>query len=118
MAVSSIMDENKTIVISTHQVNDVEQILDHIIITDNNRILLNRSTMDITSRLRFNYTNDPQRAGNAMFSLPVPGGFNIVDLVNDPSEETDVNLESLFEMTQKSPEIMNQVFSIPPTPNN
>lgn len=118
MAVSSIMDENKTIVISTHQVNDVEQILDHIIITDNNRILLNRSTMDITSRLRFNYTNDPQRAGNAMFSLPVPGGFNIVDLVNDPSEETDVNLESLFEMTQKSPEIMSQVFSIPPKPNN
>ena len=118
MAVSSVMDENKTIVISTHQVYDVEQILDHIIIADTNRILLNRSTMDITSRLRFNFTNDPQRAAAASFSLPVPGGFNIVELVNNPDDETDVNLESLFELTQKRPDLMNQIFDIPSVPFN
>lgn len=116
MAVSSVMDESKTIVISTHQVYDVEQILDHIIIADNNRILLNRSTMDITSRLRFNFTNDPKRAETAAFSLPVPGGFNIVELVSDPDQETDVNLESLFELTHKRPDLINHMFNIPPLP--
>lgn len=111
MAVSSIMDENKTIVISTHQVYDIEQILDHVIIADNNRILLNRSTAEITERLRFNFTNDPERANRALFTLPLPGGFNIVEYVNDASEETDVNLESLFELTQKHPDLMMQIFS-------
>ena len=36
------MVEDKTIIISTHQVHDVEHLLDHVVIIDRNRVLLNR----------------------------------------------------------------------------
>ncbi len=36
------MTENKTVIISTHQVHDVERLLDHVVIIDRNRILLDK----------------------------------------------------------------------------
>lgn len=35
------MSENKTVIISTHQVHDVERLLDHVVMIDRNRVLLN-----------------------------------------------------------------------------
>ncbi|MCD8302014.1 MAG: ATP-binding cassette domain-containing protein [Prevotellaceae bacterium] len=37
------MDEGKTIIISTHQVHDVENLLDHVVIVDTNRVLLKQA---------------------------------------------------------------------------
>ncbi len=37
------MDEGKTTIISTHQVHDVEHLLDHVVIIDRNRVLLNKA---------------------------------------------------------------------------
>ncbi len=42
-AVVSGMGEEKTIIISTHQVHDVENLLDHVVIIDRNRVLLNQA---------------------------------------------------------------------------
>ncbi len=36
------MSEDKTIIISTHQVHDVEHLLDHVVIIDRNRVLLDQ----------------------------------------------------------------------------
>lgn len=36
------MSEEKTIIISTHQVHDVEHLLDHVVIIDRNRVLLDQ----------------------------------------------------------------------------
>lgn len=36
------MSEDKTVIISTHQVHDVEHLLDHVVIVDRNRVLLDR----------------------------------------------------------------------------
>ena len=43
------MREDRTIVISTHQVRDVDALLDHVAVVDHSKILLNASTADITS---------------------------------------------------------------------
>lgn len=114
-AISAAMTDDKTIIISTHQVYDVENILDHVVIADNNRILLNKSMCEVSERLRFNFTNDPRRAQEALYSLQVPAGFSIIDYVEDPSQETEVNLESLFELTQHNPELVQCIFN-PTTP--
>ncbi len=42
-AVVSGMGEQKTIIISTHQVHDVENLLDHVVIIDRNRVLLDKA---------------------------------------------------------------------------
>lgn len=109
-AITAAMTDDKTIIISTHQVYDVENILDHVVIADNNRILLNRPMIDIQTKLRFGYTQDPELAKRALFSIPMPGGFNVVEFLDDPDRETEVNLETLFELTNSNPDLINQLF--------
>lgn len=39
---SKAAEEDKTVIISTHQVHDVEHLLDHVVIVDRNRVLLDQ----------------------------------------------------------------------------
>ena len=50
--VASTMTDERSIVISTHQVRDLDYLLDHLIIIDQKQLLLNRSVSDITERRR------------------------------------------------------------------
>lgn len=49
--IASGMTDDKTILISTHQVRDIDKVLDHVLIMDNSRVLLNESTMSICDKL-------------------------------------------------------------------
>lgn len=98
-AIAEAMSDDKIIIISTHQVFDVEKIIDHVIITDRNGILLNEAVGDIMKRLSFSFTTDRARADKALVALPVPGGYNISEPLQSPDNETEVNLETLFELT-------------------
>ena len=40
------MNEQKSILISTHQVHDVERLLDHVTIIDRNRVLLSQPLVE------------------------------------------------------------------------
>lgn len=99
-AVAECMTDEKSIVISTHQVYDVDKILDHVIITDRKGVLLNASLNDITDRIAFSFTTDRERAEKALIYLDVPGGYNIAETVSPETGETAVNLETLFELIQ------------------
>lgn len=110
-AVSQIMSDDKSVLISTHQVHDVEQILDHVIIADNREIILNTSIAEIYNRLRFGYSSDPQRNAQALFGIQAPGGMVIAERVKDPMDETEVNLECLFEMADKNRNLIKEIFN-------
>lgn len=99
-AVTECMSDDKCILISTHQVYDVDKIVDHVIITDRKGVMLNASMNEIMSKIRFSFTTDRRRASEALISLEVPGGFNIAEPLEDLMQETEVNLETLFELIQ------------------
>lgn len=99
-AVAECMADEKSILISTHQVYDVDKILDHVIITDRKGVLLDSSLIDVAEKYKFNFTTDRERADRALISLDVPGGFNIAEPLDNPADETEVNLETLFELVQ------------------
>ncbi|MDE7403387.1 MAG: ABC transporter ATP-binding protein [Muribaculaceae bacterium] len=96
--VSESMTDETTIIISTHQVYDIDKILDHVVIMDRSGVLLDESIAEIQSRLSFNFTTDRQRAEKALIALDVPGGYNIAETLTDDNDETEVNLETLFEL--------------------
>ena len=100
-AVAECMNDDKSILISTHQVYDVDKILDHVIITDRDGVLLNASINEIIEKIRFSFTTNRERAENALIALEVPGGYNIAEPMTAGEEETSLNLETLFEMMQK-----------------
>lgn len=95
------MNDDKCIIISTHQVYDVDKILDHVIITDRKGVLFNGGIDQISSQYRFGFTTDASRAAKALIALEVPGGMNIAEPLFDPNDETEVNLETFFELIQQ-----------------
>ena len=63
--ISRSMDDESTLLISTHQAHDFENLLDHLVILGKGEILLNRSLDEISNRLLFARTSCRQKASTA-----------------------------------------------------
>lgn len=109
--IASGMSEDKTIVISTHQVRDIDKSLDHVVIMDKSRVLLNESTTRITEKLLFTESEDLELVKNALFAAPSIQGNSLV-LVNEHEEESEINLELLFNATLSLPEKLSGLFDV------
>lgn len=92
------MNDERTIIISTHQTRDIDRLIDHVVIMDNSEIILNEPMMSIASRLKFMTTTSPDLIAKALYKQPSIEGTGVV-LLNDDDDETEVNLESLFEFS-------------------
>lgn len=108
--IASSATDDKIIVISTHQVRDIDRILDHIIIMDEHKVLLNSSINEISSKLAFIATADRELIDKALISQPAVGGAQIV-IANDGTYDTEVNLESLFELVTTRRDLINALFN-------
>lgn len=107
--IASGMTDDKTIVISTHQVRDIDKVLDHVLIMDNNRVLLDESIAGICSKLLFVESDDRERDQSALYTLPSVQG-NFLMLPNTEEEETEINLELLFSATLAMPDKIAAMF--------
>lgn len=96
----------QTIIISTHQVKDVENLIDPIIIISNNNVLLNASVEKITEKLYFEYGG--QQRPDALYSEMMPGGYLNV-LLNDGMGESQINIEGLFNAVLRNPAKINML---------
>ena len=104
---SKIADEGKTIIISTHQVKDVENLIDPIVILSHNAVLLDASVQKITEKLFFEYGGE-QRP-DALYSEMLPGGcMNVVP--NTTGEESLLNIEALFNAVLHNKNTIHELF--------
>ena len=105
--VSSGMTDDKMMLISTHQVRDISEILDHVTIIDQSKVLLNTTIADVTKRLAFR----PMREGDNPLFVQSSVMGSIVVVPAQPDEETAVDLEMLFNATLQNPDAINQLFN-------
>jgi ABC-2 type transport system ATP-binding protein len=104
---SKRIKEDTTIIISTHQVKDVENLIDPIIILNHDEVLLNASVETITRKLVFSYDMAP--APDALYSEQMPGGcLNVC--VNHDGTESQLNIEGLFNAVLRNKEEMKKLF--------
>lgn len=96
--VASYMTDDRTLIISTHQVHDIESLLDHVVIIDNSRVLLNSSIADISRHYAFRYISPQEMNDSVIYVEPSLQG-NAVIMPRGDSEETQVDLELLFNST-------------------
>ena len=89
------MTEDRTLIISTHQVHDVESLLDHILILSPQKLLLNASVAEIQEKYTFEYRT-PSEMDDALYAEPSLQGNAVVAPRKADSPETQVNLELLF----------------------
>lgn len=108
--VAESMSDDRIFIISTHQVRDVGQILDHVLIVNNHRVLLNRTVGEIASHLLFKETSDKELIASAYYAQPGLGGSSVI-VPNDSDDETEIDLELLFDFTIQNPDLLNSIFS-------
>ena len=107
-AIMKYTSDDSTIVISTHQVRDLENIIDPIIILDRQDVLLNATVEEITSKLYFDYGT--QLHPESLYSEQLPGGF-IQVYPNTTDEDSKINVEALFNAVHKNKELIKGMFS-------
>lgn len=107
--IASGMSDERTIVISTHQVRDIDNVLDHVVIMNNSRVLLDESIARVTERLAFVESDSPALAEEALYKLPSIQGNSLL-LPNREGVETKLNLELLFGAVLADPEKIKDLF--------
>ncbi len=107
-AIMSFTSDDSTIVISTHQVKDLENIIDPIVILDKQDVLLNAPVDEITRKLFFDYGTTLNPA--SLYTEQLPGGF-IQVYPNVTGEESKVNVEALFNTVHKQKQLIKGMFS-------
>lgn len=91
---SRTMTDDRIVIISTHQVHDVEQLLDHVIILSQEGVLLDKSTAEIAEEYVFEHRM-PNDMDDVIYAEPSLQGNSVVAKRGD-RPETPINLELLF----------------------
>lgn len=107
--VAAAGSNDKTIVISTHQVRDLETLIDPIIILDQNDVLLNNSVEEITNKLYFSIT--PQIPEGALYYEQTMQGYAAVSY-NQYNEESIMNIELLFSAVVNNKNKIKELFNL------
>ena len=105
--ISRSIDDDSTLLISTHQAHDFENLLDHLIILGKGEILLNRSLDEISQRLLFART-DSLPEDSIYSEQELPGYFSV--LPNEEEEENTPDIELLYKAVLQVPEKIKPMF--------
>lgn len=103
------MTDERTFIISTHQVRDMENLIDPIIIIDEGTILFYHDIAEITEKLALTVQEDEPADSEALYWEKVPGGYAVV-APNRDGRESRIDLELLFNAAIRGREQMKEVF--------
>lgn len=100
------VDDSRMVVISTHQVADVEQLLDNIVILDQQGVALNATTAEIGSKLKFGKATADDEV---LYSERTIQGDMAV-MLNKDDEESQLSIELLFNATTANRNAIAAIF--------
>lgn len=108
-ALMKYVPEDATMVISTHQVRDLENIIDPIIVLDTRDVIAVASIEEISRTLTFDYGS--KLHPEALYVEQIPGGV-IQVYPNTTGEESKVNIEAFFNAVHAHKDLAKQLFSV------
>jgi ABC-2 type transport system ATP-binding protein len=109
--IASVMYDDRIIFISTHQVRDLENMIDNVIIVDNGDLLLHASIADISNKLCFKTVSEIPTGAKVIYNEPMLKGTAVV-MENTNNEDSKLNLEQLFNGVTENPLLVKEIFSI------
>jgi ABC-2 type transport system ATP-binding protein len=107
--IASIFTDDKIIFISTHQIRDLDNLIDRVIVVDNGELLLNASVSDISEKLCFKTVSELSSPDEILYSEESLKGFSVVTK-NTNAEDSKVNLEHLFNAITEKPILAKAIF--------
>ena len=93
--IAGAISDEQTCIISTHQVRDMGNLMDPIIILDEGKIVFNDSVETIAQKLHFEVTYSRGEPTDVLYAERVLGGYMVVK-ENKFEEETEVDIEVFF----------------------
>ena len=109
--IASGMTDEKSVIISTHQVRDIDSLLDHVLIMDGTQLLLNQPVASICERLYFAEQGMNEPTDDALYVQPSLQGNSVI-LPNTYHEDSKLNLEVLFNATLAERVKIQQMFNL------
>lgn len=106
------MNDERGVVISTHQVLDVEHLLDRVLVIDQGQMLLQKTVEEICDTISFVRTSDPELLRRAIYQMPSLQGTSAL-LSNEDGRESNLDLELLFNALMEKREEVCKLFSVP-----
>ena len=94
--IANNMTDERMLIISTHQVHDIESLLDHIVIMNQSHLLLNASVSDICEKYTFEYRTPAEMDDTVLYAEPTLQGNAVIAKRKEDAPETQMNLELLF----------------------
>lgn len=105
------LDENRIVIISTHQVKDVEGLIDDVIILQDGVIVFQGNIYDINKHLTAEILRDePTGKTEVIYYEPVLGGYLALMKVDENREPHRIDLELLFNAVINNQKAFQQIF--------
>jgi len=106
----SALDEEKIIVISTHQVRDLENLIDNVVVLENGSIIFNRNIGEISEKLAFEHDLAGVPTEQVLYAEELRGSKAGI-VKNIPGHDARVDLELLFNGIIKNAAAINEHFA-------
>ncbi len=106
--IASLATENRCIIISTHQVRDIDKLIDSVIILDDREVVLSRDVEDICEKLKFTVAQN--LVSEAIYSEESIDGYQTV-LQNTDNDYTQLNLELFFNAVIRNKQLVRNIFN-------
>ena len=108
--IAGAVNENKCIVISTHQVKDLESLIDRITIIDDGQILFDQTADAINRKIQFKISFDQEEVKDALYMEPSLQG-NAIVCANPDGEDTKLDLELLYKAVVTNGKAVTEAFT-------
>jgi ABC-2 type transport system ATP-binding protein len=105
--IASSADDNRCILISTHQVRDLGSLIDQITILDKGRIIFDQSTEEISRKFVFGKIKDDS-VEDVVYSEDIMGGKAAICI--NKGNDSEIDLELLFNAVINETEKINNEF--------
>lgn len=107
--VASALNEDRSIIISTHQVRDLENLIDTIVVLEKGHIIFNKNIAEVSERLSFEQNLKSFQEEDILYTEEIAGRISGI-LRNHSGHESRVDLELLFNAIIKNPLLLNSQF--------
>ncbi len=107
--IASVMNEDRIIFISTHQIRDLENMIDQVIIVDNGKLLLHSSIDNIAEKVCFKTVSEIPAGVKVLYSEKMLRGTAVI-IENINGEDSALNLEHFFNGVTENPAMAKQLF--------
>jgi ABC-2 type transport system ATP-binding protein len=108
--IAAEMNDSRMIFISTHQIRDLDNLIDQVVIVDEGTLLLNAPVDLIGEKLVFKIVDEVLNTDETLYAETALHGTAVV-IPNRTAEDSKVNLEHLFNAVTENPVRIKQIFN-------